>query len=242
MPDFEWAVPLGSGLKLTLSTKKHLGLLRRATKWREVAIALKLAELVPVDGVIYDIGANIGLYTLVFAGNRIRTIHSFEPGGMALSFLRKNVERNALRNVEIHPVALTDHSGTCKFALDEITTATSHIAGVNEFGEDVSCADLDSYVLDHRLPVPDLVKIDVEGHDVAVLRGMGDLLKERRPIIWLEGGSRDDNGKHNSIMILKKFGYLIWNLERTIELLEDAADYAYLAIAKARHTPAGTKI
>lgn len=231
MPDLEWTVPLVPGVELTLSTKKHMGLLRRATRTKEVAIATRLAGRVPADGVLYDIGANIGLYTLVFAATRTRSVHSFEPGATALSFLRRNVEQNALQDVRIHAVALTDHAGTCRFVLDEVTTATSHVADASEPGVDVACADLDSYARDHRLPEPDLVKIDVEGHDMAVLRGMRGLLTRCRPLVWLEGGSRDKHGRSDSLAFLNGLGYVAWDLGQTREISADAWDYAYLAIA-----------
>lgn len=232
MPDFNWTVSLAPGTELTLSMKKHLGLLRRATRAKEVAIALELARRVPARGVIYDIGANIGLYTLLFAANSTRAVHSFEPGTTALSFLRKNVEKNRLQNVSIHDIALTDYSGTCSFVLDHATTATSHVAEASESGLDVACADLDSFAKKLLLPHPDLVKIDVEGHDMAVLRGMRGLLSRRRPLVWLEGGSRDADGRSNSLAFLNELGYVAWDLEQRREISPADWDYSYLAIAK----------
>ena len=234
LPDVEWTVPLISGLEMTLNVKQHLSLLRKASRLKEVAIATQLATRVPAKGVLYDVGANIGLYSLVFAETRARHVHSFEPGVTALSFLRKNIARAKLRNVVIHPIALTDRSGTCRFVLDAMTTATSHVAGEWEAGVDVPCADLDTYVRDQKLPVPDLVKIDVEGHDMAVLRGMRRVLSDNRPMIWLEGGSRDEQGRSESIAYLNALGYTAWNLEQTREIQVDARDYAFLAIASAR--------
>jgi len=230
-PDFDWTVPLGPGIELTLSIKKHLGLLRRGTRTKEAAIAAQLAGMVPADGVMYDIGANIGLYTLMFAANRNRKVHSFEPGTAALSFLRRNVARNALSNVRIHPLVLTDHAGTCRFVLDHATTATSHVACADEAGADVACTDLDSYLREHSLPEPDLVKIDVEGHDMAVLRGMRGLLMRRRPLVWLEGGSRGEDGRSDSLALLGGLGYVAWDLDRSRKIYADGKDYSYLATA-----------
>jgi FkbM family methyltransferase len=231
VPDVRVTVELAPDLRLALSAKRHLGLLRPSTRRAEVAIAEKLAGHVPRSAVIYDIGANIGLYSLVFARDAARRVHAFEPGSVAAHYLRLNVALNALANVDVHQVLVSDRTGTCRFVHDPVTTATSHVAGAGEEGVEVPCVDLDSYVAGKRLPPPDLVKIDVEGHDESVLQGMERLL-DRQPIVFIEGAQRQANGASGSIERLARRGYEIWDLHANRRLEDRTTAYAMVALPR----------
>lgn len=232
VPDISWTLPLANDLKLVASTKKHLGLFRRRARQREAAMASLLASYVRPDGVIYDIGANIGLYTVVFAGNRTRKVISFEPSDTAYPYLQRNIAANALTNVDAHQIVLSDRAGTCRFTLDTITTATSHCSEVDEPGVELPCADLDSYIAKHRLLPPDLIKMDVEGHDQAVLRGMVTCLSRDRPAVFVEGGLRAANGEIGAITFLQTVGYTVWDVNRRRQLKADTSEYSFLALAQ----------
>lgn len=232
IPDIGVTLPLGDGYGLWVSAKKHVGLFRARTRAREYATALRLANLTGPCAVIYDIGANIGLYTIAFAANKSRIVHSFEPSELALPYLRRNVSMNRLRNAHVHPVLLSDALGTRDFVLDHLTTAQSHVGDSSECGISIDCIDLDSYVREHSLPAPDLVKIDVEGHDFSVLRGMAHVLCAK-PAVYVEGGVRTGDGRFDAILYLLQHGYSMWNLEQTTRLSPDTLEYAFLAIPDA---------
>ena len=230
LPDITFRLALGEGRHLEASIKKHLGLFRPSVLKRELSIARSIAACAPRNAVIYDLGANIGLYSVVFAQDASRKVMSFEPSELALPFLRRNVALNGLDNVEIHPVLLSDRAGRLKFALDEITTATSHVAETGEPGIDVDCTDLDSYVERNRLAPPDVIKIDVEAHERQVIAGMRGLIAQYHPTIFVEGGLQESDGKTGAIIDLMKHGYEIWNLGRTARLPSDTAEYFFLAV------------
>jgi FkbM family methyltransferase len=230
IPDWKFDLRIDGGLRLTASIKRHLYLFRRTTLLHEVGIARRLTGYVPEDAVIYDLGANIGLYSLVFAANRRRRVVAFEPFDQALVYLRHNIRENGFDNIEVHAVVVTDRTGTCRFTYDPVTLYTSHISAVDEQGVNLACIDLDSYVRDSGLPPPALVKIDVEGADLGVLAGMTRLLREHRPIVFLEGGIRDARGRIEAVPRLRDMGYAIWNLDRTRQLSDTAPDYWILAV------------
>ena len=230
LPDIQWTLKLPGGLKVRASAKKHLGLFRRRARRREVAVAETLASYVPTDGVIYDLGANIGVYTVVFASNPRRSVVSFEPSQTARPYLDQSIALNALRNVEVHQIVLSDYAGTCRFTLDRITTATSHVSAPDEAGIDLPCTDLDSYIEARHLRAPDLIKMDVEGHDEAILRGMRRSLLRFKPLVYLEGGLRADDGEIGAITYLERMGYSIWDLHRQRRLTADTPEYSFLAM------------
>lgn len=214
---------------MAISASRHLGLLRRRTRITELAIARRLAECIPRGGVIYDIGANIGLYSLVFARCGARQVHSFEPGETAAGYLRNNLHLNNVTNVLVHQLVVTDRSGTCSFVVDEETTATSHVARTGESGKSVRCESLDQYVAQHQLAPPDLVKIDVEGEDESVLMGMRRLLGHG-PIVYVEGGRRSPDNAVRSMVLLADMGYTNWDLSRVNRLDAYTAEYGFLAL------------
>ncbi|HKO43357.1 MAG TPA: FkbM family methyltransferase [Pyrinomonadaceae bacterium] len=229
IPDIDVTLSVMPGLKMKASLKKHLYICRPSTRRREVRIAQQLAELAPADGVIYDIGANIGLYSIVFAANRKRRVYAFEPYDRALSYLRQNLDLNNLHNVHTCPVLLSDKVGSCRFTYDSLTLYTSHISAEGEPGVELPCTDLDSYVERMNMPLPDVVKLDIEGADEAVLAGMRKLLRQRRAHIFLEGGLRDSEGRITAIDYLKDFGYSIWNLDLTHQLDSQTPEYMFVA-------------
>lgn len=230
VPDLDVTHHLVDDLRIKASLKKHLYLSRPGRIKREVEIALKLAALVREDGVIYDLGANIGLYSLVFAANRQRIVHAFEPFDEVLVGLRRNIAINGLSNIDVHPVVLTDHCGSCRFLVDNKTATTSHISAPGEAGEELECADLDSYVEKMKLAPPDLVKLDIEGSEQLVFKGMQSLLRQKRPYVFLEGGVRDDSGRILAIDYLKTLGYAIYNLDQTETLDSMTQEYMFLAV------------
>ena len=235
LPDVDLTHKVVDGIRIKASLKKHLYLSRPGRIKREADIALKLAALVDENGVIYDLGANIGLYSLVFASNRKRTVHAFEPFAEALFGLRRNIEMNQLGNIHVHPIVLTDHSGVCRFTTDGITATTSHISAANEGGREFPCTDLDSYIEKMQLAPPDLVKLDIEGSEQLIFDGMQKVLRQKRPYVFLEGGVReggldDFTGRIVAIDYLKGLGYSIFNLDQTEMLDALTQEYMFLAV------------
>jgi FkbM family methyltransferase len=152
------------------------------------------AEHIPSGGVVWDIGANIGFYTLI-ASRHVGRGHvvAFEPLPENQRSIRRNLALNAVTNVEVVGVALGDHEGTASLALHESPTwakldtsadtafkrdaaATSHI--------EVPLSTIDAQL--ERFTPPDLVKMDIEGAEVAALRGASRLLTEVRPTLICE--------------------------------------------------------
>lgn len=237
IPHIDLTFPVCDGLTIEASLNKHTYICRASKRRAEVVTAQKVAALAGTNGMIYDLGANIGLYSLVFAANRQRRIYAFEPFSEPLGYLRRNIARNQLTNIEIHPMVLSDHAGTCRFTFDHVTWCTSHISADGEPGIEMACSDLDSYMKKMQLPVPDVIKIDVEGADLPILRGMEGLLKQRRTRIFLEGGLRDDAGQIAAISYLEGLDYHVQDLDLRQTLSSGTSEYAYVATPRPGNQP-----
>ena len=148
-------------------------------------------RLKPGD-VFVDVGAHVGYFTLLAARRvaGIGTVLSIEPNPLALEQLRQNVERSGLRNVRIADTACGDTDHAVRLYLHtESNSSMASLSAVNAAAGaevDVKCTTLDSLCQQHQLARVDLVKIDVEGAELSVLRGMERILRGMRPVIVLE--------------------------------------------------------
>jgi FkbM family methyltransferase len=125
--------------------------------------------------VFMDIGANIGLFSLLAAKNRnIKRILSFEPDPSSLVYLRANLEFNKSKDIDIFPYAVSENAGPCFLKVTEghsgISTLTE-VALDSENYEAVWAVDWEflNEVTSGEIYSSFFIKIDVEGHEKSVL-------------------------------------------------------------------------
>ncbi len=141
------------------------------------------------DMVFVDIGANIGLFTLM-AARQVGSaghIYSFEPDAGNCALLRKNVEQNGYGNVTLIQKAISDRSGTCTLFQSECNMGDHRTYQVSKGRKRVTieCVSLDDYFpVDARI---DMIKMDIEGAEEAAIRGMDRILNSaHHPQLILE--------------------------------------------------------
>ncbi len=150
--------------------------------YAEGVSALVAARLAP-DGVAFDVGANIGVLTVLLSDLAPEgRIVAFEPAPQNVGYLRTNVAgRN---NVEIVEAAVGATDGTLRFDANLDYPAGAHVA---EAGATiVSCRSIDSWIEERGLTRLDVVKIDVEGAEPQVLAGAANAVARFRPLIVAE--------------------------------------------------------
>jgi FkbM family methyltransferase len=184
---------------------------------RESAVVRSLVQ--PGDCVI-DAGANIGWFSLL-ASSIIGTtgkIFAFEPFGATADHLDRNLALNGASNVEVHRIALSDSGGKAKLTMTEtgnIGTASLFATDSGE-GEIVDTGRLDEIVPKRRFK---LLKMDVEGAELRVLRGAEKLLQAGRiENILFEINKaalrRGGSSCAELIALVKSHGYRIWRIGR----------------------------
>lgn len=134
-------------------------------------------------GPIIDVGANIGLVSLLLARRfPDREIHAFEPNPTTFETLEANIARNGASKVSCHRYAVSDADGTVMFDNDPIKRGTASISkGGGNHAAEVPATTLDSFVAKQNISAIGLLKIDVEGYETLVLRGASRVLSEIRP-------------------------------------------------------------
>lgn len=174
----------------------------------------------PGDQVL-DIGAAAGYYTLLSAklvGTTGRVV-SFEPDPNNLQFLRSHVEQNRLDQVTILPIALADETGTARFG-GGTGTGTGRLC--NDGPTEVAVRRLDDVAAEMDLR-PRHLKIDVEGAEMAVLRGGQRLIEKYRPTIFLSTHEKIVPGIHRQCCeLLLQWGYSLSPI--TGDSLEEASE------------------
>jgi FkbM family methyltransferase len=157
---------------------------------RETEMAL-LPNIVPRHLASIDIGANMGMYTRQLSKLTPR-VHAFEPTREMARLLRKT----SARNVIVHEVALSDRTGSAELHLPIIegeratTRASLETMEGPQSGQTVAVRRLDDEIDE---PIG-FMKIDVEGHELAVLRGARATIETSRPIVMVECEERHNPG------------------------------------------------
>jgi len=188
------------GLRLTLDwlASEHVPL-------REVLVReeywLDRSWLPSAGDTVVDVGANAGIFTVASAdlvGPTGRVV-AFEPNSVVLGRLRANVRQNGFSDrVTVLPVAIADHAGrgTVRNETGNSTIARVHLLEPDETarGEAVSVETLDEALASAGVKDVDLLKVDVEGLELAVLdAGTATLARSRRVVV--EVGGAEDAGR-----------------------------------------------
>ncbi|MBX3463453.1 MAG: FkbM family methyltransferase [Planctomycetes bacterium] len=149
----------------------------------EVAFACR--RLCPEDGVVADVGGNIGTTALAFAAAvPAGRVHVFEPAPDMLACLRRNLELSRVAHVVVHGLGLGRAPGTARLRVAIPGNPGSAFLADGGQGVDVEVARLDDVLASaERL---DFVKIDVEGLELEVLHGATGLLRRHRPVLLFE--------------------------------------------------------
>ncbi len=141
----------------------------------------------PADGTFWDIGSNIGLYSL-YAAKVLKgkgNVVAFEPEKRAFARINENFAKNGLNNFKAHPFALSDENGEFELTVAEsfgdgnhsLMSKTNHIQGGTSYKVPVFKGD--EAREKNNIPVPSFVKIDVEGAEIKVLHGLDKTLRDQ---------------------------------------------------------------
>lgn len=146
---------------------------------RELVVTDFLTRRLQPGTVFLDVGANIGFYSmLALAANA--NVFAFEPVPSIYDFLAWNAP-GAVR----YKIALSDETGTAKFADFGVLSGEGSLVSSSSHMIIVQTQTLDQWFAQHRI-VPDVIKIDVEGAEMRVLRGAAQTLSAHHPDVIIE--------------------------------------------------------
>lgn len=136
--------------------------------------------------VFFDVGANFGLYSVLGCTSSDRLVaYAFEPVEENVRLLERNIAASGLQQrIFVQPVGVSDHQGTAAIHMDDPTTHSLefHPGRPTRL---VNTITLDGFTSEFGRG-PDLMKIDVEGHEAAVIEGAWSMLAQYEPTLLLE--------------------------------------------------------
>ncbi len=186
----------------------------------------------------WDVGANIGYYTwLTRSASPASEIRMFEPDDDNAKLIRQTLSKVGANGIVLRQVAVSDRRGRLCFVRDEISGSTGGIRETlgafwqEQWGVSGPSVIVDTVTLDSEHASGDgvdLIKIDVEGHEEAVIRGGRATIERDQPIVIFEcfhGGAEITE-------YLYRIGYWVGDAERMSDDLRGATNFCALP---ARH-------
>ncbi len=191
---FEYRLPRGETVQLMY--REELGELVLFSGGYEDREAAELSSHVPSGGTVFDVGANIGLSSLVFAQAAGATgkVIAFEPHPATAARLRGNLAQNGISNVTIIEAAVGATPGQVTFHESAHPTLSSASVIPRDLVRsfDVPVTTVDIAWVEAGKPKVAALKIDVEGGELEVLHGARELLARDRPAVLLEAWGEDE--------------------------------------------------
>ena len=186
-----------------------------------------LAPHVAEDAVIIDVGAHAGQFTKLFARMAPRGhVFAFEPAGYARSIVSIVTRLQGLGNVTISPLGLSDAPGRQTLSIPLKSSGSlgyglSHLGAGNDgrqtYQEDVTLVTLDDFVSRNSIQKMALIKADIEGWEMRLLKGAEQSIARFRPAVVLEVDrqflARAQNTPEEIWDFFKRHGYDIRKIE-----------------------------
>jgi len=181
-----------------------------------------IMSLMPLNGIFYDIGANMGWYSLICANkSKNLQIHAFEPIQKTYSMLKENIKLNDFKNICTHNIGFSDENKVLPFYFypEGSCNASSANLSEREDAEIINCnvERLDDFMKKNKLTV-DFIKCDVEGAELLVFQGGIESIEMNKPIVFTEilrKWTAKFNYNPNDIFdLFKKIGYSAFTVNR----------------------------
>jgi FkbM family methyltransferase len=182
----------------------------------EPLVQKALSRCLQAGMVFYDIGANVGFFTLLGAKavGPSGHVYASEPIPQNAAVLRHNLALNGFENVSIVNRAVSERSGKGQMEVESSFVTAALSSGSGRGGIVVEVISIDDAIKGLGLRPPRVVKIDVEGGEIRVIRGMRQTLEHFQPVVVCELHHGDDKLlKAELLTLLRGHGYELADLE-----------------------------
>jgi FkbM family methyltransferase len=196
---------------------------------------LAMAIIARNPGLFLDVGANSGLYSILAGITKTDAkVVAFEPYQPALEILKSNVLANALLDrIDIHPIALSDSVGSATLYLPDqghglLESSCSLEPGFKPINQTIEVKKnrLDNIVLPEPII---LIKVDIEGHELAFLEGARQTIARDRPFMFVEVLPATPATMAGLTKFVEQMGYSNFALRKEVALFSENVEYDPLA-------------
>lgn len=166
-----------------------------------------------------DIGANIGNHAL-FMTRFFDRVEAFEPNPAVLKRLRENAAANAADNLTVHPVGASDRNGSLPFLFsgeNGVNASRTKIVADTDQSDAALQVRTGDEILGAYNDI-DVIKIDVEGHELEALRGLADAIRRNQPVVFFESDILNEDQYEKRAEILTIFnGYELYECDLSLK-------------------------
>jgi FkbM family methyltransferase len=195
------------------------------TRWRVESLyekepcTIEWISTFRANEVLVDIGANVGMYTIFAAMTRRVRVYAFEPESQNFALLNRNIFANSLgENVKAYCLALSNYTGLGELHLSKFVLGGSchsldervnhmHQPVRPDFSQGCYATSLDELVAEGTVPVPEHIKIDVDGFEPAVVSGAEKTIREGKVRSLLIEINQNLDDHQRLVETLVKWGY-----------------------------------
>lgn len=208
----------------------------------EVPIQNIFAQYLHQGDVFYDIGSNVGFFSIIAAqlvGDRGK-VYAFEPGQENANSIRHNARLNKFKQIEVIEKAVSHSSGSGQLLLAQYSgghaLATADIPPDLAGEVTVDLVAIDDLIAQNKIAPPNFVKVDVEGAELDVLKGMKQTIQTHQPTIIYEIDDGDRTAYERKYQELADF---LESLNYQVTQTEDSYDALDWCVGHAIATPKG---
>ena len=174
---------------------------------------------------VLDIGANIGVYTLLAASIiKTGTIHSFEVLPKNYQRLIKNIQLNQFKQIKTYNIAISDQAGEINLNLQEGDSMPFITEHPSDQTINVPANTLDNLLDTQQLNNLTLAKIDIEGAELLAFKGAVSLFSQQLPAVWImeinNTVNRFNHQKQDIVNFLNYYGYNFYSYNAVLNQLE----------------------
>ena len=184
-------------------------------------------KIVKEGDIVIDLGANIGVYTLLLAklvGDKGK-VYAFEPSPESFMLLKKNIKENSYKNIIPVQKAVSNKSGKAKLYLTKNNPGNNHLKNsdpANDKSVEVEVTTLDEYVKDFDKKI-NFIKMDVEGFEGYIIQGGMNLFTDQEVKLTTEVhpelSELSGFGQENYLNILKKLNFNLYFIDEEKNVL-----------------------
>lgn len=193
---------------------------------REPESTEEIKRIVKPGSTVVEVGANIGYYALMeslLAGKTGR-IYALEPSPSNFNTLKKNIKLNSIANITLFQLAIGDKKGIVKMNISPHSNLNSLVAQKNRRilkTINVNVTTLDIFLKNKKYP--DFIRMDVEGYEYNIIKGMKNTLKSKKPLklfIELHPHVMKKEQTEYVLKTLRKYGFETRKVVRCVTVSE----------------------
>lgn len=190
-------------------------------------------SLVKPGSTILDIGANIGVYSLIASDKLGKKghIYAFEPVPENLELLKKNLTQNNIANVTVINKAVGNFDGEIKMEVEKDSIATHHVSTNPKNPVSVQVTTIDSFINTQGIKQVSLIKMDIEGYEGFAIEGATQTLKLKSTQLltefsadFIKRSGKDPMAVGRSLFQLFKYCYFVDEKHKKLTLVKETEE------------------